>query len=261
MRLDKFLADMNVGTRKELKVAIRKKRVTVNGEIVRDAAMNLNGDEEVRFDGELISYQAYEYYMLNKPEGVLSTTEDRRRTTVLDLLDERRRKDLFPVGRLDIDTEGLLLITNDGELAHRLLAPKFHVDKVYYAEIAGKVTEADVKAFARGLKFDEDLTAAPADLKILPPSREQYEYLDEEGLPHVLEPDEYSLVEVTIHEGKFHQVKKMFEAVGKEVLYLKRIAMGPLTLDENLSAGEYRPLTEEEIKSLYEAAQLKTTPY
>lgn len=250
MRLDKYLADMNVGTRKELKIAIRKKRVTVNGEIVRDAAMNLKGDEEVCFDGERIAYQEYEYYMMNKPAGVLSSTEDKRRTTVIDLIDQRRRKDLFPVGRLDIDTEGLLLITNDGELAHRLLSPKFHVDKVYYAEIKGEVAKKDVRAFAKGLKFDQDLVAAPADLKILPSKGEQYEYLDEEGMPCVLEPGEYSLVEVTIREGKFHQIKKMFEAVGKKVLYLKRLSMGPLVLDDLLETGEYRPLTQEEIDRL-----------
>lgn len=250
MRLDKYLADMNAGTRKEVKIAIRKQRVTVNGEVVRDAAYQLNGDEKVTFDGEEIVYRKYQYYMLNKPEGVVSAAEDARHTTVVDLIDERRRKDLFPVGRLDIDTVGLMLITNDGDLAHRLLSPKFHIDKTYYAEIEGQVTERDKDAFAKGLRYDRDLVAQPADLKTLPSGRDRYEYLDEEGNPVVLEPDQYSLVEVTIHEGKFHQIKKMFEAVGRKVLYLRRISMGPLTLDEDLEEGEYRPLTEEEIALL-----------
>lgn len=239
MRLDKFLADMNVGTRKEVKTAIRKKRVTVNGEIIRDAALNVTGDEDVRVDGEQILYRPYEYYMMNKPAGVLSTTEDRHRTTVIDLMDARRRKDLFPVGRLDLDTEGLLLITNDGELAHRLLAPKFHVDKTYYAEIEGNVTQEDVRAFAKGLQYDTDLVASPADLELL---------------PSMEETNVHTRVRVTIREGKFHQIKKMFEAVGKRVLYLKRISMGPLILDDSLEPGEYRPLTEEEMEALRNTA-------
>lgn len=241
---------MNVGTRKELKTAIRKKRVTVNGEIVRDAGMIVDGSKEVRFDGKIIAYRQFEYYMMNKPAGVLSTTEDSHRTTVLDLMDTERRKDLFPAGRLDIDTEGLLLITNDGSLAHRLLTPRFHVNKIYYAVVLGKLTTEDVRAFANGLEFDKDLTAAPADLKILSAPDAPFAYTDSETTQQVIAPEKYSLAEITIHEGKFHQIKKMFAAVGKEVLCLKRISMGPLKLDPSLAPGEYRPLTEEEVLAL-----------
>ena len=163
--------------------------------------------------------------MLNKPAGVISATEDARERTVLDLISERQRKGLFPVGRLDRDTEGLLLITNDGGLAHRLLSPRHHVDKVYYARLDGPVGEAEKALFAQGLKVDETLTALPAELEILEPATE---------------------VRVTIREGKFHQVKRMFEAVGREVLYLKRLSMGPLALDESLPKGDYRRLTAEE---------------
>ena len=195
MRLDKYLAEMGAGTRKEIGKAVRAGRVTVNGQ------------------------------MLNKPAGVISATEDARERTVLDLISERQRKGLFPVGRLDRDTEGLLLITNDGGLAHRLLSPRHHVDKVYYARLDGPVGEAEKALFAQGLKVDEALTALPAELEILEPATE---------------------VRVTIREGKFHQVKRMFEAVGREVLYLKRLSMGPLALDESLPKGDYRRLTAEE---------------
>lgn len=253
IRLDKYLADMNVGTRKELKTAIRKCKVTINGAVVRDAGTLLSGDEEVRYDGRLIQYAAYEYYMMNKPAGVLSATEDKHRRTVLDLMQEERRKDLFPVGRLDVDTEGLLLITNDGDLAHRLLTPKYHVEKVYDALVQGQITEKDVQAFADGLQYDEDLVAAPAGLVILPDengTNAVLNYTDEEGTEHHLKAGEYTRVQVTIHEGKFHQIKKMFAAIGSQVLYLKRIAMGALELDEDLETGEYRPLTKEELESL-----------
>ena len=171
--------------------------------------------------------------MLNKPAGVVSATEDRRDTTVMDLIKEKKRKDLFPVGRLDKDTEGLLLITNDGDLAHRLLAPKKHVDKVYYAKVAGIVTEEDVERFAQGIDIgtDEEEMTRPAQLDILKSGEE-------------------SEIRLTIHEGKFHQVKRMFQAVKKEVTYLKRERMGTLCLDEDLKPGEYRLLTEEEIENV-----------
>ena len=163
--------------------------------------------------------------MLHKPAGVVSATRDPRERTVIDLIDERGRRDLFPVGRLDRDTEGLLIITNDGDLAHRLLSPKKHVDKVYFARLDKPVGEEEKRLFAQGLRVDETLTAMPADLEILSPASE---------------------VKITVREGKFHQVKRMFEAVGRKVLYLKRLSMGPLCLDESLPAGEYRRLTEEE---------------
>lgn len=225
MRLDKYLAEMGSGTRKEIGKAVRAGRVTVNGQTVKNAAMQVTAEDEVSMDGVSVEYEEYVYYMLNKPAGVISATEDARERTVLDLISERQRKGLFPVGRLDRDTEGLLLITNDGGLAHRLLSPRHHVDKVYYARLDGPVGEAEKALFAQGLKVDEALTALPAELEILEPATE---------------------VRVTIREGKFHQVKRMFEAVGREVLYLKRLSMGPLALDESLPKGDYRRLTAEE---------------
>lgn len=225
---------MGVGTRQEVKKQIRQGKVTVNGIVVKaaDTKINENGDE-VAVGGRMISYVSYEYYMLNKPAGVISATEDRKDTTVIDLIRDKKRKDLFPVGRLDKDTEGLLLITNDGDLAHRLLAPKKHVDKVYYAKIDGVVTEEDVKKFAEGIDIgtDEEEMTRPAKLEIIKSGEE-------------------SEIRLTIHEGKFHQVKRMFLAVGKEVTYLKRERMGTLCLDENLKPGEYRLLTEEEIENV-----------
>lgn len=234
MRLDKYLAEMGVGTRQEVKKQIRQGKAAVNGTVVKAADTKIDEtSDEVTICGRNISYVSYEYYMLNKPAGVVSATEDRRDTTVIDLIKEKKRKDLFPVGRLDKDTEGLLLITNDGDLAHRLLAPKKHVDKVYYAKIDGMVTEEDVKRFAEGIDIgaEEEEMTRPAKLDIMKSAEE-------------------SEIRLTIHEGKFHQVKRMFLAVGKEVTYLKRERMGPLCLDENLKPGEYRLLTEEEIENV-----------
>lgn len=234
MRLDKYLAEMGVGTRQEVKKQIRQGKAAVNGTVVKAADTKIDEtSDEVTICGRNISYVSYEYYMLNKPAGVVSATEDRRDTTVIDLIKEKKRKDLFPVGRLDKDTEGLLLITNDGDLAHRLLAPKKHVDKVYYAKIDGMVTEEDVKRFAERIDIgaEEEEMTRPAKLDIMKSAEE-------------------SEIRLTIHEGKFHQVKRMFLAVGKEVTYLKRERMGTLCLDENLKPGEYRLLTEEEIENV-----------
>lgn len=234
MRLDKYLAEMGVGTRQEVKKQIRQGKAAVNGTVVKAADTKIDEtSDEVTISGRNISYVSYEYYMLNKPAGVVSATEDRRDTTVIDLIKEKKRKDLFTVGRLDKDTEGLLLITNDGDLAHRLLAPKKHVDKVYYAKIDGMVTEEDVKRFAEGIDIgaEEEEMTRPAKLDIMKSAEE-------------------SEIRLTIHEGKFHQVKRMFLAVGKEVTYLKRERMGTLCLDENLKPGEYRLLTEEEIENV-----------
>ena len=237
MRLDKYLADMNAGTRSELKRDIRKGLVTVSGSVVKDPGRNVEPlTDTVCYRGRKIEYETYVYYMLNKPAGLISATEDKRMKTVIDLLPEERRRDLFPVGRLDRDTEGLLLITNDGELAHRLLSPKRHVDKKYYARIRSAVTREDVLAFARGISL-EDFTCMPADLTII-------------------KSDEISEITVIIREGKFHQIKRMFEAVGKEVVYLKRLEMGSLILDEELAPGEFRRLTEEELRSLCALAGL-----
>ena len=232
IRLDKYLADMGKGTRSEVKKAISKGLVRVNNEIVKKPETKLDTDSDnVLFDGVLVGYAQYEYYMLNKPAGVISATEDKREKTVIDLITEKKRKDLFPVGRLDRDTEGLLLISNDGELAHRLLSPSKHVDKVYYAKIDGKVTIEDVEAFQQGVDIGEEKVTRPAKLRILKSGTQ-------------------SEIELTICEGKFHQVKRMFQAVGKEVVYLKRLQMGTLILDESLKPGEYRELTEQEIADL-----------
>lgn len=235
MRLDKYLAEMGVGTRQEVKKRIRQGKVTVNGTVVKAADMKIDEkQDEIMADGHPVSYVSYEYYMLNKPAGVISATEDRKDTTVLDLIKDKKRKDLFPVGRLDKDTEGLLLITNDGDLAHRLLAPKKHVDKVYYAKIRGRVTEEDVEKFKNGLDIgtaDHPEMTRPAKLQILTSAEE-------------------SEIRLTIHEGKFHQVKRMFIAVGKEVTYLKREQMGRLCLDESLKPGEYRLLTKKELEDV-----------
>uniref|UniRef100_I5ARQ0 Pseudouridine synthase n=1 Tax=Eubacterium cellulosolvens (strain ATCC 43171 / JCM 9499 / 6) TaxID=633697 RepID=I5ARQ0_EUBC6 len=254
MRLDKYLSDMNVGTRKELKTKIRKGAATVNGIRITDPGFSIKGDEDVTFDGKPIRYNEYEYYMLNKPAGVITATEDRKQQTVLDLLGKDRRKDLFPVGRLDKNTVGLLLITNDGDLNHKLLSPKKHTDKKYYAKIDGRVTDADVEAFAKGLRIDDELTALPAKLEILS-FRETATDADREDLLTAEHPESslssgVSEICVTIHEGKFHQIKRMFHAVEKEVLYLKRLSMGSLVLDPSLPEGSWRPLTEDEIRNL-----------
>jgi 16S rRNA pseudouridine516 synthase len=232
LRLDKYLADMGVGTRSELKDWIRRGRVKLNGEVCKKPETKVLAEkDEVLFDDTKVEYTKYLYFMLNKPAGVLSATTDNVSRTVLDLISEKQGKDLFPVGRLDKDTEGLLLIMNDGELAHKLLSPKKHVDKVYHARVRGKVTEEDGEAFLKGVRIEEDYCTLPAKLTILTSG-------------------DISETELTIQEGKFHQVKRMFEAVGKEVIYLKRLSMGGLALDPGLSPGEYRKLTEEEVKYL-----------
>lgn len=231
MRLDKFLADAGRGTRSEVKSLIKGGRVFVNGEPAKKPEMKIEPDtDEIFCDGVCIAYQKNYYYMLNKPAGVVSATEDNSCRTVLDILEAPVKKNLFPVGRLDKDTEGLLLITDDGELAHKLLSPKKHIGKVYYARIDGRVDIKDVEAFQKGLSLGEFETL-PAELTII-------------------KQGEISEIELLIYEGKFHQVKRMFQAVGKEVLYLKRLSMGSLTLDEQLAPGESRPLTKEEIERL-----------
>lgn len=232
LRLDRYLAEMGIGTRSEVKKAIAKGLVRVNDTIIKKTEFKVDTEiDTVFFQDQPVSYIEYEYYMLNKPAGVISASEDRRESTVVDLITERKRNDLFPVGRLDRDTEGLLLITNDGALSHRLLSPKKHVDKTYYAKIDGKVTIEDVKQFAEGVDIGDEKLTMPAELIIL-----------ESGIE--------SKIELTIREGRFHQVKRMFHAVGKEVVYLKRLRMGSLVLDQGLKPGEYRELTKEEMEQL-----------
>lgn len=235
IRLDKYLADMGCGTRQEVKKFIRSGQVSVDGIVVKKPETKVEQTvQEVFLNGEKVGYESFEYYMLNKPAGVISATEDQSCQTVVDLIKGKKRKDLFPVGRLDKDTEGLLLITNDGALAHRLLSPKKHVDKCYFARICGKVTEEDVRSFEKGVNIG---------------SQEQPE-ITMPGKLEIITSDDISKIRLTIQEGKFHQVKRMFQAVGKEVIYLKRLRMGTLILDENLGIGEYRPLTKEELEKL-----------
>lgn len=233
LRIDKLLANMGYGTRKEVKKLLKAGVVKVDGMMVKDAKTHVDPKKQiVTVWGEEVEYKPFIYLMMNKPKGVISATEDAVEETVVDLLEEEDRIfDPFPVGRLDKDTEGLLLLTNDGQLAHQLLSPKKHVPKKYEAIIDGEVTEEDVAAFRRGVVLDDGYETKPAELVII-----------RSGLR--------SDVQVTITEGKFHQIKRMFQAVGKRVVYLKRIQMGPISLDETLEPGEYRELTDEEIALL-----------
>ena len=312
MRLDKFLADMGVGSRSDLKKAIRKSLVTVNGAVEKDPGAQVSAEDRICFDGAEIRYAEQQYYMLHKPAGVLSASEDRRQTTVVDLIrdaastdasaanasaadhhaagghddgsivrsteDALVRKDLFPVGRLDKDTEGLLIITNDGPLAHQLLVPKHHIDKTYYAIVTGTITEDDQCAFTRGIRYDEKLTALPATLRVLSTGKTVADlrralgftatserllrtrlagpaFVGAEEPADITDDTLVSEVEITIQEGKFHQIKKMVKALPgeKEILYLRRITMGALRLDPALAPGEFRKLSEDEIKILKDA--------
>lgn len=233
-RLDKVLSNLGYGSRKEIKEVLKQGKVEVDGKLAKDGAMKVDPEKAIiKVEGEEINYRKYIYLMMNKPQGVVSATFDNYDETVIDLLDyEHAVFKPFPVGRLDKDTEGLLIITNDGELNHRLTSPKWHVDKVYYAEIDKKVEEKDIIAFEKGVTIDDGYKCLPAKLEIISAG--------EDG----------SEVYITIQEGKFHQVKRMFEAVGKSVVYLRRISMGALSLDEDLEEGQYRELTEEELNSL-----------
>ena len=255
IRLDKFLADAGAGTRSEVKIKIKKGRVTVNGEAVGKSDIKINPDiDEVCLDGKKLIYNEFEYYMLNKPQGVVSATKDDKDKTVIELITEAKRRDLFPVGRLDKDTEGLLIITNDGKLANSLLAPGKHVDKTYFAIIAGEVSEDTVLRFAEGVDIGDDKPTAPAKLKIMCDDMgdntdiayKSMDYDDDVAFDSIVK----SMVEITITEGRFHQIKRMFEAVDMRVIYLKRLSMGGLSLDDSLKPGEYRRLTDDEVKLL-----------
>lgn len=232
MRLDKYLGNMGCGSRKELKTMIKKGKATVNGQVEKDPGKHVNPDtDQVTFLGQEIGFKPLVYIMMNKPDGYVSATEDSREQTVLELIDGYYHYDIFPVGRLDKDTEGLLILSNDGKMAHNILSPKKHVPKRYYALIDGKVTQADVDAFKKGVTLEDGYETLPADLT-------------------VLKSDWESEIELVIMEGKFHQVKRMFESVGKTVTYLKRIQMGALKLDASLELGAYRELTAEELEAL-----------
>lgn len=228
MRLDKFLTQAAELTRSEAKQRIKKGSVTVNGEIVKKAELKVSAEDKICLDGREIIYEQYRYLMLHKPAGVISATEDAADRTVIDLIAEGK-KGLFPVGRLDKDTEGLLLLTNDGALAHDLLSPKKHVDKKYFAILDGPVGQKEQEFFSQGLDIGDEKKTLPAKLELTEKPNEVF---------------------ITVQEGRFHQVKRMAQAVGRNVTYLKRVSMGALVLDPNLKKGEYRPLSGQELACL-----------
>lgn len=229
MRLDKFLCETAGFTRSEAKQAIKKGWISVNGSPVKNADMKVAEEADVvTLQGKPLSFAKFHYYLLHKPAGVITATEDKSQKTVLDLLGGIPTKNLFPVGRLDKDTEGLLLITDDGELSHKLLSPKKHVDKTYFCLLKNDISEADIKALSEGVDIGDEKPTMPASVKVLS-NRE---------------------VELTIREGRFHQVKRMMQAVGNEVLYLKRLSMGPLSLPDDLEKGCFKPLSDTEIAQL-----------
>ncbi len=231
MRLDKFLANSGIGTRKEVKKFLKKNLVTVNDEIVKKPEMHINPEEDViTFDDIPIEYEPVVYLMMNKPAGFVSATEDDEQETVIDIVPEYMHLDLFPVGRLDKDTEGLLLLTNDGKFSHQLMSPKQKVAKKYYVEVSGHISDDAIDIFKAGIDLG-DFTSSPSELEIV-------------------ENGEESIAYVTIYEGKFHQVKRMFHSIGCEVTYLKRVQIADLELDERLELGEYRHLLEEDFKFL-----------
>ena len=247
IRLDKYLAESGAGTRSEVKKLIGKGRIKVNGRVVDNAGMKLSDGDEVTLDGELLLHENYSYYMLNKPRGVVSATEDNLNRTVLDILKGEKARGLFPMGRLDKDTEGLLVISNDGNLSHLLLSPGKHVSKTYYIIADNKLTEDNMIQFEKGIDIGEDKPCKSAVIEAVDENASVVASDGEKitGYPYKL----------TITEGKYHQVKRMFHACGSEVIYLKRLSMGKLLLDEQLKCGEYRKLTENEIELLRSSLQ------
>ena len=236
MRIDQFLVKSNICSRSEAKKIIKKGRVRVNDEVAGDPALHIDEKTDtVCLDGNAIVYEKYRYYMLNKPAGCVSATKDGLSETVLECLKGENTEDLFPVGRLDKDTRGLLLITNDGKLAHNLLSPKHHVDKVYLAGVDDLLSDEECKRFAEGLDIGDDKNTLPAEI------------CRDEGCT---DESDFVTYRVTLREGRFHQVKRMFEALGRKVISLQRIAMGPVALDDKLAEGEYRKLTLAEIDAL-----------
>ena len=233
-RLDKIISNLGYGSRKDVKSYVKKGLIEVDGVVVKDNGMLIDPEKaSIKVNGEEILYRKFIYLMMNKPDGVISATYDNNEETVIDLLEaDHQVFEPFPIGRLDKDTVGLLLLTNDGELNHRLISPKFHVDKIYYAKINKEVNENDVEAFKKGITLDDGYKCREAKLEILK--------ADENG----------SEVRITIHEGKYHQVKRMFEAVDKKVVYLKREEFGGLKLDDTLEEGEYRELSDDELALL-----------
>ncbi|OWR27226.1 16S rRNA pseudouridine(516) synthase [Saccharibacillus sp. O23] len=238
LRLDKILSHLGLATRSESKKLAKQGRIAVDGKTVKDSGLQVDPElSSIEVDGQPVRYREFVYLLLNKPQGVVSATEDRYDRTVVDLLDtEYLAFEPFPVGRLDKDTEGLLLLTNDGKLAHELLSPRKHVPKTYEAVVLGAVDESDGQAFAAGVTLDDGYKTMPAELEIV--------------RNYVLDDESRSDIRLTIMEGKFHQVKRMFEAVGKKVIFLKRVTMGPLELDPALAPGQYRELSEDELRAL-----------
>ncbi|QXW65963.1 pseudouridine synthase [Streptobacillus moniliformis] len=229
MRLDKFLANSGIGTRKEVKEIIKNRKIFVNDKIVMSSDLKIDETKDIiKYENNVINYTKFRYIMLNKPKGYISATNDNKQKTVLDLITDFKTYKLFPVGRLDIDTEGLLLLTNDGDLAHNLLSPKKHVEKKYYVELSQDISSDDISNIEKGIDIGEGIITK---------------------LSKIIKVDDNKLY-IIITEGKFHQVKRMFKAVNNEVKYLKRISMGSLILDEKLNLGEYRELTYEELRSL-----------
>ncbi len=284
IRLDKFLADMSVGTRNEVKKVIKSGNIFVNGQLVLKPDIKIDENKDlVTVNGEDIAYCRYEYFMLNKPMGYVSATSDSKNSTVVSLIDENTKKDIFPVGRLDIDTEGLLLITNDGRLAHNLLSPKKHVDKKYFVIVNGEPDKSHLALFEHGVDIGDETPTLPAKVNIIKSCtwnelenyqdkiKEACDYRQENAFgtsgncskagvwneSNYCDQDDtynesyyngkYCMLELKIHEGRYHQVKRMFLAIGFKVMYLKRIQMGRLKLDEKLKCGDYRKLTNEEI--------------
>lgn len=237
-RLDKILSNFGFGSRTEIKSAVKKGLVSVDGQVTKDSGLHVDPAASVIImNGIKLEYRKYIYLMMNKPQGVISATTDTRQRTVFDIMPEEYKCfELFPAGRLDIDTEGLVLMTNDGQLAHEILSPRKHVTKKYYARVEGRVQQADATAFEGGVTLDDGYKTLPAKLEIL-------------------SSDLVSEIRLSIVEGKFHQVKRMFEAVGKKVIYLKRLSMGRLELDESLELGECRELAPEEVELLKDSVQ------
>ena len=252
MRIDKYLADCGIGTRSEVKKHIKSKLITVNGEVISKPEIKVNeGVDIVCFKGKEVSYEKYVYYLLHKPAGCVTAKQDNLHKTVMDYLPEDIQKDVAPVGRLDLDTEGLLLLTNDGALTHHLLSPAHHIPKTYFAILDKEVPVEAIELFKTGVDIGDDKPCLPAELVILS-QKEMNKYISKANCTSNSKDDDLNEIfgaTLTIHEGRFHQVKRMFEEVGCTVTYLKRLSMGSLILGD-LHVGEYRRLTKEEILEL-----------
>lgn len=275
LRLDKYLADAGRGTRSQVKLLIKYGRVRIGDKVAKRPEEKVDTDKDSVFvDGQPVCYSEFEYYMLNKPAGVVSAVTDKRDKTVVQLIDTEKRRDLFPVGRLDKDTEGLVIITNDGRLANEMLSPKKHVEKTYYAIVRGTVTDEIILRFREGFDIGDDRITRPAGLRLADPliceraartaeneaadnEDMENEAAENEAAGNETMADDVCHVEITITEGRFHQIKRMFQAVGMEVIYLKRLSMGGVVLDKTLPCGSWRRLSEDELERLTARASAK----